>query len=115
MVYLNNYSAQQTFRVHATGLEGDTETYDLTITSTVDKDAVFEGQGLVNQDMTHTYVSVPVTLPVGLKNGEYAYTLRASDGRTVSSGLVIIGAYTRVQTNSVYQSNNKITFKQYGE
>ena len=62
---------------------------------------------VLNLGISDLYVNIAVTLPEGVPNGEYEYSLTAG-GILVSSGLLVIG-----DTTSPDQYNHTITYEQF--
>ena len=81
-------------------------------------DLVFKAKNTINLDeeidlhvsdlqISDIYMYLAVTLPEGLPNGEYEYTL-LSDDALVSTGLLVIG-----ENFSPSQHNKEIVYEQY--
>jgi len=105
MIYLQNTSEES--QVLFIPRNGETPEGDLVFTakSTIDLDEIsLEVTDLQTSDL---YFNIAVTLPAGLPNGEYEYTLMAGDV-PVSTGLLVIG-----DNFSPSQYNKEIVYEQY--
>lgn len=105
MIYLENTTDSQVAFIP----KNDTPPSDdlvFTAKSTVDLDTVVS-QEVLDLETSDQYFNTAVTLPSGLPNGEYEYTLTSGE-ITLSSGLMILGENT-----SPSQYNQDITYEQY--
>lgn len=98
MIYLANTTQSQTFLVHRTGLEQADNNGTFTLVSTIGNKAVRTLPAVIAERGVH-YVSWNITLPEGINDGEYEFTLTQC-GHTVNGGLVQVGNYTPAAVQS---------------
>lgn len=98
MIYLVNTTQSQTFLAHRTGLEVADNNGTFTLVSTVGNKAVRTLPTSIVK-YGHHYVSWSITLPEGISNGGYEFTLTQC-GHTVNGGLVQVGNYTPAAVQS---------------
>lgn len=103
MVYIKNTTESQRILLPK-NVDGEGQ-MDLRIWNTIDR----EGFTLEVSDipMSRLYYNLAITLPQGLSDGEYEYSLEL-DGDVLSSGLMIIG-----ESEGADEYNRKITYQQY--
>lgn len=105
MIYLTNTTnAQPLFIPKNTDATGD---LTLTVRSTVGLDTPVDVE-VLDLNTSDLYYRVGVTLPEGIANGEYEYTLE-DESTTISTGVLIVGDYTTTRT----QKNIPVTYEQY--
>lgn len=106
MIYIpNNSKIPQTVTIPvASPLSG---AFVFSLRSTVDRREVMTTSGTAGAK--RLTVQVTATIPAGLPNGEYEYTL-TQNGAAVDTGVAILGAWAREK-----QYHENIEFKQYGE
>lgn len=90
MIYLQNTDEAQRMFIPNNGLTAG-ESARLQIFSTVSKHEILDVTAEL-APLGLLYFVVPVTLPTGLKNGEYEYVVSQRKG-IISNGLVQIGEY----------------------
>lgn len=131
MIYLSNTTDAQTLRIPAVSEKVD-GTLTLTLTNTINLGSseveytpvifLIDSDGAYILDSDGNYVTVEgdevdtsrlyyvcsVELEDGMPDGEYEYTAEV-DGETVSTGLLIIGDRTPIDT----EYDNTVTYEQY--
>lgn len=105
MIYLQNISDSQMAHIPR---NGSTPSGDMQFRakSTIDLDYKVDCE-VLDLGTSHIYFNVALTLPSGMPNGEYEYTL-CDDNGVLSTGLLIVGEHT-----SPEQMNNTTTYEQY--
>lgn len=109
MIYLNDRTGLQQFRIPATGLATADGTAVLNIYSTISGEQIASiDVEIVVGEAYHTSISaLPDTL-----QGEYRYELLLDDS-TIGEGLLVVGEPTRITPAG--SGVETITIKQYGE
>ena len=107
MIYLDNITEAQDVFLPRTGIsaEGDLA---LTVRSTVNLTDYTATVSVQEDGTSSLYWHAEVTLPEGLQDGSYEYTL-TQGGVTVSQGCLIVGEYIDPYTE--YYSNDE--YEQY--
>ena len=105
MIYLQNITDSQVVFVPKNGAvpSGDLV---FKAKSTIDL-AVEVSQGVIDLQTSDLYFRIAVTLPDGLPNGEYGYSLQVGD-EILSSGLLVIG-----ENSHPSEYNKEIQYEQY--
>ena len=106
MIYIaNNTKTPQTVTIPvASPLSG---AFVFSLRSTVDRRDVLTANGTAGAK--RLTVAVSLTVPAGLSDGEYEYTL-SQKGAAVDSGVAVLGEWQREK-----QYHENIQYKQYGE
>lgn len=105
MIYLQNISESQVLFVPKNGsVPGGSLVFKAKSTIDLETEIL---QDVIDLNTSDLYFNIAVSLPGGLPNGEYEYTL--TDGvQVLSTGLLIIG-----ESASASQYNKEITYEQY--
>ena len=105
MIYLQNITDSQVLFVPKNGAvpSGDLV---FKAKSTIDL-AVEVSQGVIDLQTSDLYFRIAVTLPDGLPDGEYEYSILAGDA-IVASGLLVIG-----ENSHPSEYNKEIQYEQY--
>lgn len=106
MIYLQNTTESQVMFIPRSN--GDTPQGDLVFKakSTIDLEEEIN-QVVTDLQTSGLYYNLAVTLPAGLPDGEYEYSLSAGE-ILVSSGLLVIGENFRPS-----EYNKEVTYEQY--
>ena len=106
MLYLQNIrESQEIYVPRQTTASGTLKFY---LVSTIDLDTKVN-QIVQDSGASSGYYIISVTLPAGMPDGEYEYTLRGGPDKILSSGLLIVGGYASQDS----QYNKEITYEQY--
>lgn len=105
MIYLQNTSQSQGLMIPKSGTP---PTGDLVFVakSTIDLD-VKVNDVVIDLQTSNLYFNIAVTLPAGIPDGEYEYSLNVGDD-VVASGLLVIG-----DKSNPSEYNKTITYEQY--
>ena len=107
MIYLQNTTESQVlFIPKATTIPGDDLVLVFKAKSTIDL-SVEINQGVIDLQTSDLYFRIAVTLPDGLPNGEYEYSLMNGD-IILASGLLVIG-----ENSHPSEYNKEIQYEQY--
>lgn len=105
MVYLNNTQEAQTIFIPKV-FTGATGNLSLHLRNTIDLDVVIDD--VIDIQTSDLYFNLSISLPVGMVDGEYEYSL-SDNGEILSTGILVIGEMT-AQTE---QYNKSIQYEQY--
>lgn len=107
MIYLQNTTESQILFVPKNGAvpEGDLV---FKAKSTIDLDIKIN-QAVTDLHTSNMYFNLSISLPAGLPNGEYEYTILVGEAQTeVASGLLVIG-----ENSNPSEYNKEIEYEQY--
>lgn len=107
MLYLNNIQESQELLVPRNEAVSVNELI-FKAKSTIDLDWKIE-QEVTDSGASSLYYTVSISLPEGLPDGQYEYSLEG-DGQVLSSGVLIIGQYDSPSSD---QYQKEITYEQY--
>lgn len=108
MLYLRNITSSQIVLIPKSG-KAVLGNLVFKAVSTIDKSIVFNS-AVIDINSSVTYYNIALTLPSGLADGEYQYTL-SDDGGVLETGLLILAG----GENTIIQYNRNVTYKQYGQ
>lgn len=106
MLNIANITTAQSIRIPIMYLP-QANSWKLVLRSVVDNETKYNAS-LMGVVLGHGYVTVTVTLPAGLPDGEYTYALHCGTD-TVGAGLATVGDYKHTPT----KYNETIQYKQY--
>lgn len=105
MIYLENITTEQGVLIPANGLTKGATSMLFSIRSTISGEVVYEDS--ITTQETEGYYYINLTLPAGLNDGEYKYSL-SYEIETYASGLCQIGGIRKAVT----QGDGGFTLKQ---
>ena len=109
MLYLQQTHDEQTVRVPRTG-RVPAGALRLKITGTVTLSDIYDA-AVADDGSSSQYWTFRITLPEDAPRGEYAYLLADEGGRTIGSGLAIVGDYAPQDEQLPIQ----VRFEEYDE
>lgn len=105
MLYLKNITDPQELMIPRDYTQTSARSFSLLMTSTIDK--ISRSFNVLDDGSSDHYFKVSVSLPAGMADGEYCYSLLES-GMIRSCGLLILGENERAS-----EYNKTISYEQY--